>query len=562
MMKRERVIPMRKVVNAAVAIASSFLLALGLTSLAVADEWTETPARLGLIEGEVLVQIAGSTDAVPASSNFPLGPGDRLWVNGRGRAEILLLAGNAVRLGDDTGVDIGAFPLAAAGGAQIRVDSGMATFYIRRLQPEFTAFQVDLPQASVQVSIPSTFRTDVFPDLSFQVSVHSGEVMVETPGGVTEVRGRQTLRLTPSTTPQLYALAPWDEFDRWNDLRDIQLARPVRDPYLPAQFSPYASDFVAYGNWVPVPEYGYAWAPIVEVGWSPFRLGRWISWRGELVWLSNEPWGWVPYHYGRWRFYPATGWVWIPPVATAIIWNPGAVAWVSGPEFVAWVPLAPGEIYYGHRHYGPWSVNVTNVQVTNIHVTNVFVNTKVTNAVVVVNKDSFVAGGRAHASFNPPKDVFAAGGRVIAGPPPLRPVIATSPSVSSRQVTMPPRKSPESPGPSLPTPQGRQVSGIGGRSPLTGIKNPAVQPDLRPRRIAPENLLGSPPPPPPVTPAPRPAARAGEARPMREMRAPALPAAPTPHREFSPPPGRTKGGPAPSPPSKKGPSPVGQAGGR
>ena len=190
MMKRERVIPMRKVLNAAVAIASSFLLALGLTSLAVADEWPETPARLGLIEGEVLVQIAGSTDAVPASSNFPLGPGDRLWVNGRGRAEILLPAGNAVRLGDDTGVDISAFPLSGAGGAQVRVESGMATFYIRRLQPEFAAFQVDLPQASVQVSIPSTFRTDVFRDLSFQVSVHSGEVMVETQIGRASCRER------------------------------------------------------------------------------------------------------------------------------------------------------------------------------------------------------------------------------------------------------------------------------------------------------------------------------------------------------------------------------------
>lgn len=544
-----------------VAVGSMFL-AIWLTSPGWAEEWPGTPARLGLMEGEVMVQMEESSDWIPASSNFPLGPGDRVWVNGRGRAEIQLPAGNTVRLGDDTGLDIRAFPPAGAGTASVRFDRGMATFYIRRLQPEIVAFQVDLPQASIQVSIPSTIRTDLFPDGSLQVSVHSGEVIVETPGGITEIRSRQTLRLSPHQPPQLYALAPWDEFDRWNDLRDIQLARAVRTPYLPTDLTPYAPDFVAYGHWVPVPEYGYGWAPIVEPGWVPFQQGRWISWRGELVWLSHEPWGWVPFHYGRWRFHQAVGWVWIPPVTTAVIWNPGAVAWVSGPEFVAWIPLAPGEIYYGHRHYGPWSVNVTNVQVTNIHVTNVFVNTRVTNAVVVVHKNAFLAGGRASGSFNPPKDVFAAGGRAIPGPPALRPVTATSLPVPSRQVTLPLRKSPESFGPAVRVPQGREVSGVGAKPLVGGVKTPVLQPDVRPRRVAPEVLLGSPPPRPRATMTPRPAAKAGEVRSTRELRAPSAPATSTPHREVRPMYGGPKVGQPPSPPSQQAPPPVGQAGGR
>jgi len=556
-MKGEKVTPMKTAV-----MVASTVLALGLTSLAWAEEWPGTPARLGLIEGEVVVQMAGSPDWVPASSNFPLGQGDRVWVPGHGRAEVQLPAGNAVRLGDDTSLDIRAFPLVGTGVVPVKLRQGMATFTIRRLQPEFAVFQVDLPQASVQASTPSTFRADLFPDGSVQVSVHSGEVVVETPGGITEVRSRQTLQLSPDSTLQLFALAPWDEFDRWNDLRDIQLARPVNAPYLPAELTPYAPDFVAYGHWVPIPEYGYGWAPIVKAGWSPFREGRWIWWRGELVWRSDEPWGWVPFHYGRWRFYPAVGWVWIPPIATAVIWNPGAVAWISDPDFVAWVPLAPGEIYYGHRYYGPWSVNITNILVTNVHVTNVFLNASVTKAVVVVRKDAFLAGGRASASFLPPKDLFAAGGRATAGPPPLRPVTATSLPVPSRPVTMPLRSGPGSFGSALPTPQGRGVSGVGVRPPVAGVKSPAVQPEFRPRRIAPEVLLGSPPPRPPVTLTPHPAARAGGVQSMVDLRPPVLPVAPTNNRAVHPTFGPAKGGTVSSPQSRQSPPPLGQAGGR
>ncbi len=552
---------MRTIVKTAVAVTSTFL-ALGLASLALAEEWPGTPARLGLIEGEVVVQMAGSSEWAPATSNFPLGPGDQVWVAGHGKAEVQLPAGNAVRLGDKTSLDIRAFPSADAGTASLGLERGMATFYIRRLQPEFPVFQVDLPQASVQASVPSTFRADLFPDGSVQVSVHSGEVLVETPGGVTEVRSRQALRLSPDAIPQLYALAPWDEFDRWNDLRDIQLARPVRDPYLPAGLSAYAPDLAAYGHWVPVPEYGYGWAPIVEAGWSPFHQGRWIWWRGELVWLPYEAWGWAPCHYGRWRFYAATGWVWIPPVATAVIWNPGAVGWITGPEFVAWIPLAPGEIYYGHRHYGPWSVNITNIQVTNIQVTNVFVNATATHGVVVVHKEAFLGGGRGPASFTAPKDVFAAGGRVTPGPPPLRPVVARSLPVPSKPAPIPLRKSSESIGGPLRAPQGREVRGVDVRPPLAGIKNPSVHPEAKPRRIAPEILLGSSPPRPSSTVTQHPAARFGGMRSTRELRAPALPAPPGLQREAHPGQGRIKGGVPPSPPARQALPPAGQAGGR
>lgn len=553
-MNNERMVTMKT----AVVIAAT-LLVLGVAFPICAEEWPATPARLGLVEGEVLVQMAGSTDWLPASSNFPFGPGDRVWVTGHGRAEVLLPAGNAVRLGDGASLDIRAFEEAGVGAAPIRLEQGMATFYIRRLQPEVAPYQVDLPQAAIQVSIPSTFRADLFPDGSIQVSVHEGEVHVESPEGVIEVRNRQTLRLSPYQPPQLYALAPWDEFDRWNDLRDIQLARPARKPYLPAELGVYAPDFVAYGHWTPIPEYGYGWVPIVESGWSPFRHGRWIEWRSELVWLSDEPWGWVPYHYGRWRYFPAIGWAWVPPAATAVIWHPGAVAWISGPEFVAWVPLAPGEIYYGRRHYGPWSVNITKIEVTNIHVTNVLVNRNTESAVVVIPRKTFVAGGRAAASFTPPRDVFAAGGRATPGPPLLRPAMTAILSVPSKPVTMPLRRGPESVAPVLPTPRDREVSGVGRGLPAIGARSSIVQPEIKTRRIAPRNLLGSPPPATLMTPGAR---GGGEFRSLRGQGATAVPISPPSPKEFRVPAGGSKGGPSSSVPSRQGSPSVGQAGGR
>lgn len=600
-LRREGRVPM-KTSLAAVSIG----LALGVICPAWAEEWPETPARLSLVEGQVAVQMAGSPEGVAAGPNLPLGPGDRVWIAGHGRAEVQLPAGNILRLGDDTSLQLGAFPGAAPEAGQVSLERGMATFYIRWLPPGLAAFVVELPQGSIRAAVPSTFRADLFPDGSVQVSVHVGEVAVALPYGVTEVRSRQSLRLTPDRTPQLYALAPWDEFDRWNDLRDIQLTRSAPAPYLPPEFQGYAPDFVAYGQWMSVPQYGYVWAPTVEAGWSPFRDGRWIWWRGELIWLPLEPWGWVPYHYGRWLFYPAIGWVWIPPAADAVIWNPGAVAWITGPEFVAWIPLAPGEIFFGFRDFGPASVNITKVHVTHIHVTNVFVNTRATNAMVTVHKDVFLKGGRAPASFVSPKDVFAAGGRRAMGPPPLRPAAALLPRVSPRPVATHLRKAPEVQRPSIPTTQRPEVGERIGRpfdkahdkpvsiaprpgsdkardrsferahdkpvpsrvegpvlSPVEGPSAAQVkQPAPHQRRIAPEVLLhSSPPPPRPVVPPHQPSGP-GEGRSIREHRGPAQPAPSAPPREARPSPARGKEGRTESPASGKGHPHPARAGGR
>jgi hypothetical protein len=63
------------------------------------------------------------------------------------------------------------------------------------------------------------------------------------------------------------------------------------------------------------------------------------------------------------------------------------VAWNISSSHVSWVPLAPGEIYYGRRDYGPQSVNINQVNI-NIQ-KNFYINGRVKDAVVTVQKDSF-----------------------------------------------------------------------------------------------------------------------------------------------------------------------------
>ena len=124
--------------------------------------------------------------------------------------------------------------------------------------------------------------------------------------------------------------------------------------YLPRELDTYASDFDDNGRWVNAPGYGYVWTPTVSVsvGWSPYSNGRWCWVGGDYVWIGYEPWGWAPYHYGRWSYVASIGWFWVPPARGAAYWGPGYVGWVSTPTYVAWVPLAPGEIITSYSiHY-------------------------------------------------------------------------------------------------------------------------------------------------------------------------------------------------------------------
>jgi hypothetical protein len=119
-------------------------------------------------------------------------------------------------------------------------------------------------------------------------------------------------------------------------------------------FNVFFDALAPYGNWVSVPEYGYAWYPYgVGSSWRPYSYGRW-SWSDYgWIWVSDEPWGWATYHYGRWVFDDYYGWLWLP----GTVWSPAWVTWFTGPSYIGWAPLPPDYDffysdygYYGHRY--------------------------------------------------------------------------------------------------------------------------------------------------------------------------------------------------------------------
>ncbi len=381
--------------------------------------------RVVLIQGDVQVKLADTGEWAPASINMPLLEGDELWVPEGGRTELQMNNGAYVRLDRDTALQV------------LRMDRDAFQFYLPQggayvLNPASKrgVLQIDTPEASLRNFGGSTFRVDL-PEAQTDVSVFRGSVLAENGAGRTNVRPGQMLALGSDGFADLSPLPPPDEWQRWNEERDrIVLARGPGYRYLPPEMVVYSSDFDANGRWVDVPDYGYCWTPTVFVSadWAPYRHGRWVWRGGDYVWIGYEPWGWAPYHYGRWTFVARIGWCWVPPARGDVYWAPGYVGWVRTGDYVAWVPLAPRETYYGRGNYGRYSRNITNVNVNQIRVTNVYRNVNVTNSVTVVHQTTFLTGRpetvRREVTGNIRED-FAQRRNIVIGRPPIKPVEAS-----------------------------------------------------------------------------------------------------------------------------------------
>jgi hypothetical protein len=132
---------------------------------------------------------------------------------------------------------------------------------------------------------------------------------------------------------------------------------------------------------------------LVTDEWAPYRDGRWI-WNGnDYVWLSFESWGWVPYHFGRWAVVSGFGWCWVPPVRGDVYWGPGYVGWYRTGSQVGWTPLAPGEVFYGHKNYGRQSVNISSVNINTSKV--VYRNRTSRGGLTILPQNDFLKGKNA-----------------------------------------------------------------------------------------------------------------------------------------------------------------------
>jgi hypothetical protein len=100
-----------------------------------------------------------------------------------------------------------------------------------------------------------------------------------------------------------------------------------------------------YGEWVSLPNYGWAWRPSIvnlEADWRPYAHGgHWVWTDYGWYWESNYPWAWAAFHYGRWNYDDRNHWVWIPDTT----WGPAWVTWRSSDKFYGWAPLPPGSAF-------------------------------------------------------------------------------------------------------------------------------------------------------------------------------------------------------------------------
>ncbi len=371
-------------------VFSIVLLALPVFAQAADPEGT---IFLRLIEGDVQMKMADSTEWVPAAANTPLYQGDRIWVPDDGRAEVRFQNGSTVRLGAGTALELGQ---ADSANLLLYLDEGRAWVHSSASgQPPVT---ISTPAASFTGDPGSVYRVEVVPNGATSASALAGNVYADQQSGEMQIRAGERLYLAQGAQyPQLSGIGPEDEWGRWNRARDQEIYAVAQGPsnrYLPDELSAYAPDFDANGRWENVPEYGYVWTPTVVTAadWAPYRAGRWVWIRNDYVWIPSERWGWAPHHYGRWANIRGR-WCWIPPGRGAAYWGPGYVGWVNTPTHVSWVPLAPRETYYGRGNRGPYTVNVTriNVQKTVIN-GSAFRNIHVANAVTTLKRDAFLAG--------------------------------------------------------------------------------------------------------------------------------------------------------------------------
>lgn len=339
--------------------------------------------RMSLVEGNVQIYDRDSDEWLQASINMPLTDGDLISVQGDGRAELHINGGIFVRLDHSTSFELVTL---TDTDAHFYLDHGQ--IYINNKKGGRQIIQIDTPVATNTTADNSISLLSVVDSDTTELTLIKGHAFLESRQGKTRVSSGNSFKISQFGAEVSPISAP-DDWENWNLQRDDDQQRLGESTrYLPEELHDYSNDFDKNGKWTFVKEYGYVWSPVV-VGfdWVPFRMGQWIWVRNDYVWVSDERWGWAPHHFGRWTNIKGRGWCWVPPKTGSVSWGPGYVAWVQTPSSIGWVPLAPGETYYGRKSYGHGSV-VVNTTLKN-RPQQSYRNVNINNSVTVISSDSF-----------------------------------------------------------------------------------------------------------------------------------------------------------------------------
>ena len=406
------------------------------------DDITQTVVRVAYLSGQVSYSRGDSPDDwQPASRNFPMTLGDRLYTARGSRLELQTENG-AIYLAPES--NLAALNL-TYDVKQFSLGMGSASFLVRQIGPE-EFFEVDTPNAAVTFDRAGEYRIDVDRDGNTRVLVNHGHAYVAAAGGEVPLEAGRLMAIDGIDSPvyDVDSLPRPDSWDRWVETRSRR-SRDIRSSrYVHAGISG-VEDLDQYGSWSQIPEYGTCWSPSnVSAGWQPYRAGRW-AWQDPWgwSWVSSEPWGWAPYHYGRWVT-SRSRWYWVPvgPDVRSIRYAPALVMFVGGAGaslsvslggggYVGWFPLAPRDPFvpwWGSRGRDSHLANVQNVTYVN------------RTYVTVVNQNTFISGNQ--VTTNTIRDARVlreiSTAPVVRGPLPVVPV-ASSIRVSATSAGPAPR---------------------------------------------------------------------------------------------------------------------------
>lgn len=321
-------------------------------------------ARLSLLQGSVLFQASGDTDAnswSQASINYPLTSGDRLYADQGGRAEL--------EVGDCTLRLNGLADLTVATLTDDFLQLSLAQGTLRVSVYDLSAgdsIEVDTPNGALLLRQAGAYRIEVSDAGNWTTaSVDSGFADVIAGDAVQALRGGRALRLDgfePIRVSDIPVSAS-DDFDRWSAERDGPLGSSASAEYVGRDVPGY-DDLDHDGRWETDVDYGPVWYPTtVIVGWAPYRYGRWVwiePW--GWTWIDDAPWGFVPFHYGRWAWLHSR-WGWVPGRRPhRPCYAPALVVFVSigRVDVQAWFPLGPREPYHPWYHHGPHYRDLVN----------------------------------------------------------------------------------------------------------------------------------------------------------------------------------------------------------
>jgi len=167
-------------------------------------------------------------------------------------------------------------------------------------------------------------------------------------------------------------------------------AETRKSRYLPDDLRYYSPDLDSNSRWVEMRDYGWVWTPMtaVAVDWAPYRTddgsGSAVTMCGYL--MNRGDGRRITRTVGPWsgcRLVPG------PAKRGRCLLGAAYAGSVHTSTLIAWVPLAPGQIYHSRSYYGPQSMNVTDINITRT-VVNVYKDVNINNSVTVANKQSFV----------------------------------------------------------------------------------------------------------------------------------------------------------------------------